>query len=221
MAIVDPKIVQKGILNRCMYLEDEDVEKNKAEVLAARAQPDFPKLRLTPRVSDFKAYVRGLGRPPETVLVTVDSRHVRRSIQLAVPQRIIDASTTDVRGVVVHSNVLPTKHACLACIYRHVPEEHAREQSIADGLGVDLADVRSGLITEEIARRIVKTHPSIDTIAITGTAFDSPLPAAVRSAGLGDTRRSPGPGSIRLCLGLGRHPDGGRDGEVVLRNYRH
>jgi hypothetical protein len=107
------------------------------------------------------------------VFVTVDSRLVRRSIQLEAPRRIIDASTTDVRGVVIHSNTLPTDQACLACIYRHVPEEHARERSIAEGLGVDLSDVRGGLITESVARRIAKTRPGIDPTAIVNLAFDS------------------------------------------------
>lgn len=173
LVIVDPKIVQAGILNRCLYLREEDVGGDKATVLVQRAQTDFPNLRLIPRVTDFKASVRELGRPPETVFVTVDSRTVRRSIQLEVPHRIVDASTTDVRGVVVHSNVLPTEQACLACIYRHVPEEYARERSIAEGLGVDLADVRRGLIDEDVARRIARTHSSIDPVAITGIAFDS------------------------------------------------
>ncbi len=173
LAIIDPKVVQGGILNRCIYLQGEDISRDKAVVLAERAQPDFRELRLWPHVTDFKAYVGELGRPPEAVFVTVDSRLVRRSIQLEVPHRIVDASTTDVRGVVVHSNMLPTDHACLACIYRHVPEENARERSIAEGLGVDLADVRGGLISEEVALRIVRTHPSIDPRAITGIAFDS------------------------------------------------
>jgi hypothetical protein len=173
LAIVDPKVVQGGILNRCLYLQTEDVGTDKAIALTERAQPDFPSLRLRPEVADFKAFVGGLGHPPETVFVTVDSRHVRRSIQSEVPRRIVDASTTDVRGVVTHSNILPTDTACLACIYRHVPEEHARERSIAEGLGVELADVHGGLITEEVARRIAKTHPSIDPAAITGVAFDS------------------------------------------------
>ncbi|HQS17732.1 ThiF family adenylyltransferase [Reyranella sp.] len=173
LVIIDPKVVQGGILNRCMYLREEDVGGDKAVVLAERAQADFSDLRLRPYVTDFKSYVRGLGHPPVTVFVTVDSRHVRRSIQLEVPGRIVDASTTDVRGVVVHSNVLPTEQACLACIYRHVPEEHARERSIAEGLGVDLADVRHGLITADVARRIVRRHPALDPAAITGIAFDS------------------------------------------------
>lgn len=173
LAIADPKIVQGGILNRCLYLREEDIGGDKAIVLAGRAQTDFPNLQLHPHVTDFKAIVLELGRSPETVFVTVDSRNVRRSIQLEVPHRIVDASTTDVRSVVIHSNVLPTEHACLACIYRHVPEEHARERSIAEGLGVDLAEVRSGLISGDVARKIVRTHSSIDPATITGIAFDS------------------------------------------------
>lgn len=173
LAIVDPKVVQGGILNRCMYLRDEDVGRDKAVALAEHAQSDFPNLALRPHVTDFKALVRDRGRSPQTAFVTVDSRLVRRSIQLEVPHRIIDASTTDVRGVVVHSNVMPTDYACLACIYRHVPEELARERSIAEGLGVDIADVRVGLITEEIAHRIVRTHPSFTATELIGIAFDS------------------------------------------------
>ncbi len=173
LPIVDPKIVQGGILNRCMYLQKADIGGDKAVVLAKWAQHDFPNLRLQPHVTNLQSFVKQLGHPPETVFVTVDSRRARRSIQLQVPHRIIDASTTDVRGVVVHSNVLPTDHACLACIYRHVPHEHAREQSIADGLGVDLATVQGGLITEAAALRIVRTHPSIDPATIINMAFDS------------------------------------------------
>jgi hypothetical protein len=173
LSIVDPKAVQGGVLNRCLYLVDDDIDRDKAVALAERAQPDLHALTLLPRVEDFKAFVRILGGPPETVFVTVDSRLVRRAIQLEAPRRIIDASTTDVRGVIVHSNTLPTDHACLACIYRHVPEEQARERSIAEGLGVDLADVRSGLITEGVARRIAQTHPRIDPSAIVNLAFDS------------------------------------------------
>jgi hypothetical protein len=173
LAIIDPKTVQGGILNRCLYLNNEDVGADKAIVLAQRAQSGFSDLKLSHHVMDFKTYVGQLDHPPEVVFVTVDSRHVRRSIQLEVPHRVVDASTTDIRGVVIHSNVLPTRTACLACIYRHVPEEHARERSIAEGLGVDLADVQGGLITADVARRIVKVHPTIDPADISGLAFDS------------------------------------------------
>ena len=173
LTIIDPKTVKAGILNRCLYLEPEDVGHDKATVLASRAQGNFPDLVLMPQVGDFRVFAKALARPPETVFVTVDSRATRRSIQLEAPRRIIDASTTDVQGVVVHSNTLPTEHACLACIYRHVPEEHARERSIAEGLGVDLAKVLSGFISEEAAAQIHARYPSIEAASIVGTAFDS------------------------------------------------
>jgi hypothetical protein len=171
LTIVDPKTVKGGILNRCLYLEQRDVDSDKATALALRAQPHFPDLHLLPAVTDFRDFVKS--QTPETVFVTVDSRSARRSIQLEVPHRIVDASTTDVRGVVVHSNTLPTDHACLACIYRHVPEEFARENSIAEGLGIDLATVRSGYIDESAARRIVRIHPTVDSTGIIGMAYDS------------------------------------------------
>lgn len=38
-----------------------------------------------------------------------------------------------------------------ACIYQHVPDEQARERSIAEGLGIDLADIKQGFIDEAIA----------------------------------------------------------------------
>lgn len=172
--IVDPKTVQPGVLNRCLYLSEGDIGADKATALAKNAQGAFPSLRLKPHIEDLNGFARRLGHPPETVFVTVDSRNARRSIQLEVPHRIVDASTTDVRAVVVHSNVLPTEHACLACIYRHIPEEHARERSIAEGLGIEVDDVvAGGLITEEIASKIARSHPSINPSAIEGTALDS------------------------------------------------
>ncbi len=169
----DPKKAKGGILNRCLYLQDDDIKSDKAIALAKRAQPDLPGLSLRPHVIDFKAHVKAMGAPPETVVVTVDSRRVRRSIQLEVPHRVLDASTTGAEAVIVHSNLLPTEHACLACIYRHVPEEHARERHIAEGLRVELADVRGGLISAEVAQRIAERNPGVNAAAITNTAFDS------------------------------------------------
>lgn len=173
LSIVDPKTVKAGILNRCLYLDENDIDSDKAVALASKAQRDFQELHLRPIVDDFRNCVKGRPKPPETVFVTVDSRATRRSIQLEAPRQIIDASTTDVRAVVVHSNSLPAPQACLACIYRHVPEEHARELSIAQGLGLDLETVRSGFIDDAAAQRIVAMHPAIDPIEIVGLAFDS------------------------------------------------
>jgi hypothetical protein len=172
LPIVDPKTVGEGILNRCLYLTPDDVGLNKAEVLATRAQPDFPQLQITSAVETFKSFAARNG-PTATAIVTVDSRRARRSIQSELPGSVLDASTTDVRGVVVHSNLQPNPHACLSCIYRHVPDEHAREQSIADGLGLSLETVKSGFISKEVAVMIAQGHSQINPEAITGMAFDS------------------------------------------------
>jgi len=173
LTIVDPKAVKEGVLNRCLYLEADDIGTDKAVALADRAQHDFANLHLVSDVRDLRLTLKGRTRPPETIFVTVDSRATRRSIQNEFPHRMVDASTTDVREVVVHSNILPTEHACLACIYPHVPEEHSRERAIAAGLGVDLEVVRKGFISADAARAINEKYSQIEPSAIVGTAFDS------------------------------------------------
>lgn len=171
--IVDPKTVKEGILNRCLYLGKDDIDADKAVALAMKAQGDFPNLTLEHEVADLRTVLRRREQPPETIFVTVDSRAARRSIQLEFPHRIIDASTTDVTGVIVHSNTLPTEHACLACIYQHVPQEHSRELAVAAGLGLELAVVQQGFINDAAAHAIKKKHPQIEPEAIIGMAFDS------------------------------------------------
>lgn len=172
LAIVDPKQVGSGNANRCLYLAPEDTGA-KAVILAERAATDFPGLAFDPYVGTFAEFVASRGAPPATAIVTVDSRRVRRAIQKELPGRVLDASTTDVRAVVVHSHRQPTDHACLACIYRHIPDEHARERSIAAGLGISLNDVQQGLISTDAAERIQRAHPGIDPQAIVGKAYDS------------------------------------------------
>jgi hypothetical protein len=172
LPVVDPKSVGAGNLNRCTYLRPGDVGHDKAGVLANRAQPDFPELSLTPFVEEFRIYCKRHG-PPPTAIVTVDSRRARRSIQSELPGRVIDASTTDVRAVVVHSHRQPTAHACLSCIYRHVPEENLRERAIANGLGIDLEMVKQGFISDVAAAAIAAAHYAIESETIVGMAYDS------------------------------------------------
>ena len=94
-------------------------------------------------------------------IVAADSRRARRSIQKDLPLEVLDASTTDVSEIIVHSHRQPTKGACLACIYRHIPDELARERDIASGLGIDLdrRDRRETLIDER-SRREDRGEPS-------------------------------------------------------------
>lgn len=172
LSIVDPKVVGEGNPNRCLYFSGDDVGLPKASTLAQAAQPDFPDLKLEPYACTFGELVAKTGLV-DTAIVTVDSRRARRSLQKEIPRRVIDASTTDARAVIVHSHSQPTDGACLACIYRHVPDEHARERSIAEGLGIDIETVREGFITAQAAARIGRAHPSVEPGTIIGKAYDT------------------------------------------------
>ncbi|MBZ9649740.1 hypothetical protein K9B33_19565 [Sphingobium sp. 3R8] len=172
MPIVDPKKVGGGNLNRCLYLQEADVGVDKAVALTRNAQADLQSVTLQPFVGDFHEYV-ALNGMQHTVMVTVDSRRVRRSIQAEVPGRVFDASTTDIRSVVVHSHELPTDRACLSCIYKHVDLENVRERAIADGLGIDIAMVKENLITPAAATLIALRYPEHPTSAFVGMAYDS------------------------------------------------
>lgn len=87
---------------------------------------------------------------------------------------MLDASTTGISEVIVHSHRQPTAEACLACIYRHIPDEFVRERAIAEGLGIPLKDVTSGaLIDVRLASIIAAQHPGLHTAALVGMALDS------------------------------------------------
>ena len=172
LAIVDPKRLGPGNANRCLYFREDEPEGQKAEILSARAQADFQNLRLAPYVGTFSDFVRTEGRVRQAIVGT-DSRRVRRAIQTDLPWEVVDASTTDIREIIVHSHRQPTENACLACIYRHIREEQAREQEIARGLGVEVEDVALGLITPAVAAKIVAKHRDLELQKIVGMAFDS------------------------------------------------
>ncbi|UVO28165.1 ThiF family adenylyltransferase [Bradyrhizobium arachidis] len=172
LTVADPKAVGGGNPNRCLYFMPGD-NGQKAETLAARAQPDFPRLSLTPFVGTFADVVRKRGRVKRAI-IGADSRSARRSVQADLPLEVIDASTTGAVEVIVHSHRQPNPDACLACIYRHIPDELARAKDIATGLGVELADVTSGnLIDAGVASAIAAKHPGLDEPALVGMAFDS------------------------------------------------
>ena len=173
LTIADPKLVGSGNPNRCLYFDETDVGFPKASRLVAKAQPDFSRLRLEPLEAAFSDLVKTKGRVRRAI-VAADSRRARRSIQKDLPLEVLDASTTDVSEIIVHSHRQPTNGACLACIYRHIPDELARERDIASGLGIDLADVTGGeLIDARVAARIAANHPQLRTADLVGRAFDS------------------------------------------------
>lgn len=172
MEIVDPKEVGAGNLNRCLYLQSGDEGGGKADLLAIRAAPDFPNVRLTPHKMEFAEYAAGLP-PVPTMVVTVDSRGARRKLQKFLPGRVLDASTTDARFVVVHSHQQPAQGACMSCLYHHTPDEHAREKSIAEALGLDIETIRIGFVTLEVAEKIVQRYPGYDPRTLVNKAFNS------------------------------------------------
>lgn len=172
LAVVDPKKVRNGNLNRCLYFTEGDEGFPKAERLTRNAQGEFKSLKLTPVEDNFSAYRKQQNRV-RRVFVAVDSRRTRRSIQGEAPLEVIDASTTEAKEVVVHSHAQPTEGACLSCVYKFVDEEGVRERDIAIGLGITVEDVKKERIDEEVAARIVMAHPGLDAKALVGVAFDT------------------------------------------------
>ena len=172
LPVIDPKRVGQGNANRCLYFNESDINAPKAPLLAARARQDFAELMLEPYILSFSDFVRDRGRVKRAIVAT-DSRRVRRTIQADMPLEVVDASTTDIREIIVHSHRQPTDGACLACIYRHIPDEVAREREIAQGLGISVEDIAQGFVSAAIAAKIVRVHSDLDPAAIVGMAFDS------------------------------------------------
>lgn len=172
--LVDDDAVSSGNLNRQIWFQPGDIGTPKVETLATRAQPYFQKLELRPRLcrlQDIPEKSAGpwLGR----LIVAVDSRRARREIQNEFPGEVFDASTTDIREIVVHHHHASTSNACLSCIYEPDDQELSREQHVADHLGVSINDVRSERITKEVAIGIVARFPRLQATALVGMAYDS------------------------------------------------
>lgn len=171
--IVDPDDVSSGNLNRQVWFGEGDVEKPKAKRLALHAQPYFPSLTLESHKSelqDLKSHAdpRWLKR----LIVGVDSRRVRRHLQGELPREVYDASTTGIEEVVLHFNRQPNALACLGCIYHETPRERAREEHVAEALGVTADEVATGRISPDAAARIAARYGR-EAAAIEGMAYDS------------------------------------------------
>jgi hypothetical protein len=149
-----------------------DIEKPKAKRLALAAQSSFPSLNLTPsphRLQDLAEEGPWLKR----LIVAVDSRRARRKIQNEFPGEVFDASTTDIREVVVHYHKQPTAAACMSCIYESDEEEHSREAHIAEQLGVTIAEVKQERISPSAAATIAGRYPKLVAENLVGLAYDS------------------------------------------------
>jgi len=172
LAIVDPKRVSPGNANRCLYFDTNDAGQYKASLLAARVKLD--ECVLEPFVGSFSDYLKTRpGNKASTVIVTVDSRPARRTIQSELPAAVLDASTTDISEVIVHSHSVPTEGACLSCIYSHDSDEDQQARHLAETLGLDLSEVRQPLITAAIAEKLCRNFSLANPEELVGTAFDS------------------------------------------------
>lgn len=172
LTIIDPKKVHRGNLNRCLYFGPNDVGMSKSSLLAQRFRRTG--LAVTAYDGDLASYLSTRpGKKVTRVITTVDSRRARRSVQNHLPLEVIDASTTDISEIIVHSHRQPTKNACLACIYPHVVNEQQQDEHTAENLGITVDDVRKPLIDEALATKLCANFPALDKAALINTALDT------------------------------------------------
>jgi len=143
--------------------------------LCARTKLRLPGLKLIPRDVDLATAVKDLGDLAriERLIVAVDSRRARRSLQKELPREVFDASTTGIAEVVLSFNLLPFQDACMACVYKQESGELAHEAHVAELLGVSVEDVRLGYITEVAACQICRKYEKLDPRTVLGLAYDS------------------------------------------------
>jgi E1 N-terminal domain/ThiF family len=174
LVLVDDDTVSSGNLNRQIWFDQQDIGLSKADRLASKAQSAMPQLELVPqrvRLQDLPD--KRDGPWLRRLIVAVDSRRARRQLQNEFPGEVFDASTTDIREVVLHHHRQPTTAACLSCIYEPDTEEFARERHIAEHLGVSLEEVRTERISMPAALVIAARYTGITAKDIEGTAYDS------------------------------------------------
>lgn len=174
LEIVDDDHVTSGNLNRQVWFQPDDISKPKADRLAEKAQPFLPSLELVPR----RCRLQDLPEKSDTawlprLIVAVDSRRARRELQNEFPGEVFDASTTDIREIVIHHHKQPTPYACLSCIYEPDEAESSREHHIAEHLGVSVEEVRSERISSESSVMIAERFAGLSATDITGVAYDS------------------------------------------------
>lgn len=174
MNIVDDDIVSSGNLNRQIWFRTDDIGLPKTYRLALKAQPMFPRLTLVPRQFRLQELPeKSSGSWLHRLFVAVDSRRARRHLQNEFPGEVFDASTTDIREVIVHHHVQPTGYACLSCIYEPDEEEFSREQHIAKHLGVSVEEVRSERISPSSAETIATKFKGLVAEELSGMAYDT------------------------------------------------
>ena len=175
LTIADDDKVSRGNLNRCVLFTEADIGKSKAILLAQYAQAHLPHV-------NTKAHELLLSKVPEKargatwlqrLVVGVDSRRTRRSLQREIPREVFDASTTGISEFVLHHNIQPNTQACMSCIYSQELEELQRERHVADKLGITLEEMVAGYVTKETAASIKTKYPTVAESSLVGQAYDT------------------------------------------------
>jgi hypothetical protein len=173
LIVCDDDVVSSGNLQRQIWFDEDDIDDPKSSTLCRKAQPYVAGLQLKPEILRLQDLPSRSGAWLRRLIVAVDSRRARRELQNELPAEVFDASTTDIREVVVHYNDAHSSLACMGCLYRSDEKEASQDQIIAEHLGATVDDVKSSRISSKAAAAIARKHPHIDPSAIEGQAYDS------------------------------------------------
>lgn len=173
LRVCDDDIVSSGNLQRQVWFEGDDIDAPKASTLCQKAQPHIPGCRLKPEPIRLQDLPIRTGAWLKRLIVAVDSRRARRELQNELPAEVFDASTTDIREVVIHYNNAVSDLACMGCLYKADEKEASQDQIIGEHLGVSVDEVKSSRISPAAAVAIARKHPHLDPDTIQGEAFDS------------------------------------------------
>lgn len=173
LAVCDDDVVSSGNLQRQIWFDEGDIDDPKASTLCEKAQPHIPGCRLKPEPVRLQELPNRSGAWLKHLIVAVDSRRARRELQNEIPAEVFDASTTDIREVVVHYNTALSDLACMGCLYKADEKEALQDQIIAEHLGVSVDEVRASRVSPAAAAAIARKHPHLQPATIEGQAFDS------------------------------------------------
>jgi hypothetical protein len=175
ITIADPDFVSGGNLNRCLFFREEDINQKKVDVLVREAQKVFPQLKLVPFPHELGKIALKNENPIwlKKLIVGVDSRRARRTLQSEIPGEVFDASTTGITEIVVHHHKQPLNgKACMGCIYYKEAVEHTHEKHVAELLGISIEQVNQLFIDESAASAIALKY-AINPSDIVGQSYDT------------------------------------------------
>lgn len=138
ITVIDPDVIERTNLNRCVYFSREDLNEPKALTLAERVGISFPEtlVRGLPyRFEDIDEHYRMADA--DLVVSCVDSIDVRLTINRSCAyylKPLVDGGTSGLYGRV--QTIVPPDDVCLDCRWRQVAQEERMERFRC---GVELA----------------------------------------------------------------------------------